>query len=130
MPQDPRNATDVCGNSDPWNPPLLAWQTGGTGAGNIPATASAAVAWPPPAISSGGAIAVLPSYTPTGPLTTLPVPTFTSSPTSSATIYAGNGWANSADTAGMMVQIPSCSYLDPWVGPTVAPPSPLCSGAP
>jgi glucan 1,3-beta-glucosidase len=129
MPKDPRDAIGVCGNANPWNPPLQAWQTGGTGAGNIPATVSAALVWPPPVISNGGAISILPSYTPTGSLVTLPVPTFTPASTASTTINAGNGWANNGDTAGMMVQVPSCSYLDPWVGPT-PPPSPLCAGAP
>lgn len=129
MPKDPRDATGVCGNPNPWNPPLQAWQTGGTNAGNIPATISAALAWPPPVISNGGAISLLPSYTPTGSLTTLPGPSFTPSPTASTTINIGSGWTNKGDTAGMMVQIPSCNYLDPWVG-TTAPPSPLCVGAP
>lgn len=129
MPTDPRAATGICGYSSPWSPPLQAWQTGGAGAGNIPASASASLVWPPPSLSNGGAITLLPSYTPTGSLVTLPVPTFTAASTTS-TISAGSGWENNGDTAGMMVQIPSCSYLDPWVGPTAAPPSPLCAGTP
>jgi glucan 1,3-beta-glucosidase len=129
MPTDPRAATGVCENSSPWNPPLQAWQTGGAGAGNIPTSVSASLAWPPASLSNGGAITLLPSYTPTGPLMTLPVPTFTAA-SATSTISAGSGWENNGDTAGMMVQIPSCSYLNPWVGPTAAPPSPLCAGAP
>jgi glucan 1,3-beta-glucosidase len=131
MPKDPREAVGVCGNTSPWNPPLRSWQTGGAGAGNIPATASAALAWPPPVISNAGSISLLPSYTSTGTLVTLPGPTFTTSSgsTATATIDVGNGWANPADSNGMFVDIPTCSYLDPWIGPTAAPPSPLCSGA-
>ncbi|KAG6854911.1 hypothetical protein C0991_009734 [Blastosporella zonata] len=131
MPTDPRSAIGYCGNSNPWSPPLEAWQTGGAGAGNIPASVTSAMAWPPPVISNGGPIASLPAYTPTGTLITLPVPTFTASSGSAATATAnaGSGWANSADTAGMYVDISSCSYLDPWIGPTANPPSPLCSSA-
>jgi hypothetical protein len=44
-------------------------------------------------------------------------------------INAGSGWQNPSDTAGAMVAISSCSYLDPWIGPDAQPPSPLCSGA-
>ncbi|KAG6917780.1 hypothetical protein DXG01_001052 [Tephrocybe rancida] len=131
MPTDPRSAIGFCQNSDPWAPPLAAWQTGGAGAGDIPASVTSALAWPPPVINNGGPIASLPAYTPTGTVVTLPVPTFTHSSGSTATATAdpGSGWANTADTDGMFVAIPSCSYLDPWIGPTVAPPSPLCSSA-
>lgn len=131
MPKDPREAEGVCGNTNPWSPPLQAWQTGGAGAGDIPSSASAALAWPPPTISNGGPVSLLPSYTPTGTIVTLPGPSFThsSGSTATASVDVGNGWANPADTDGLMVAIPSCSYLDPWIGPTANPPSPLCSGA-
>ncbi|KDQ60685.1 glycoside hydrolase family 5 protein [Jaapia argillacea MUCL 33604] len=128
MPLDPRQADGTCGNTAPWNGPLQSYQTGGAGAGQIPASATASIVWPPATISSGGAASLLPSYTPTGPIPTLPVPTFTQS-SSKATISAGNGWQNPSDSAGAMVAIATCSYLDPWVGPNAAPPSPLCSGA-
>jgi len=127
MPTDPRAAIGVCGNSNPWMPPLQAWQTGGTGAGNIPASVSASLAWPPASLSTGGAISTLPSFTPTGTIITLPVPTFTSSGSSATvTVNAGNGWANSADNQELFVAIATCNYLDPWVNPLTSPPSPLC----
>ncbi|KAF5386819.1 hypothetical protein D9615_001629 [Tricholomella constricta] len=131
MPKDPREAQGFCGDTNPWTPPLKAWQTGGAGAGNIPASVSADLAWPPPVISNGGPIASLPAYTPTGTLITLPAPTFTrsSGSTATATVDVGNGWANPADSDGMFVAAASCSYLDPWIGPAAAPPSPLCAGA-
>jgi len=130
MPKDPREAAGVCGNTNPWNPPLRPWQTGGAGAGNIPASATDALSWPPPTISNAGAISLLPSYTSTGTIVTLPGPTFTTKgSTATATVDVGNGWANAADNAGMYVEVPTCSYLDPWIGPTAAPPSPLCTGA-
>lgn len=127
MPKDPRSAIGKCGGGSVWSPPLKAWQTGGSGADNIPASVSSQYAWPPTLISSAGAATLLPTYTPTGSLVTLPGPTFTDS--SKKTVSAGNGWANSADNTGMYVPVPTCSYLDPWVGPTAAPPSPLCGGA-
>jgi len=119
MPTDPREAQGVCGGGDPFIPPLQPWQTGGAGANNIPP----AIAWPPPSLSLGGAVALLPSYTAAGPIPTLPGPTFTAAPS----VDVGNGWFYAEDDDLMHVPDPSCNYLDPWVGPTAAPPSPLCT---
>jgi glucan 1,3-beta-glucosidase len=126
MPKDPRVAAGTCDSTDPWVGPLQPWQTGGAGAGQIPATFSSSYTWPPTSISGGGAATLLPTYTQTGPIPTLPAPTFTKS--SGGTVDAGDGWANTADNSGMAVPIPTCSYLDPWVG-SAAPPSPLCTPA-
>jgi glucan 1,3-beta-glucosidase len=128
MPADPRSAIGACKNANPFNGPLSAWQTGGTGAGQIPASVAASYTWPPTMISNAGDATLLPSYTPTGTIPTLPVPTFVETGSASGnTISAGNGWQNPTDTAGGMVAIASCSYLDPWIG-SANPPSPLCSG--
>ena len=124
MPKDPRQASGACGNTDPWTPPLQPWQTGGTGAGSN--VQSSGLQWPPVSISSGGPVASLPSYTPTGTIVTLPGPTFTDASGSTVKVDVGNGWVNPSDTMGMYVPNPSCSYLDPWVGPTATPP-PVCS---
>lgn len=125
MPHDPRDAVGQCKNANPWSPPLQPWQTGGSGAGSIPATFVAGLPWPPATISvGGGPVTLLPSYTPTGVVPTLTGPTFT--PTATGNVNVGNGWNNAADTAGLMVNMAGCSYLDPWVG-SAAPPSPLCS---
>lgn len=128
MPEDPRDAAGACGNGSPWQPPLQPWQTGGAGAGNIPATVTSALAWPPTTLSNAGAVTLLPSYTPTGPVPTLPAPTLTpaSGSTATPTVSVGNGWNNPSDTVGAAVEIPGCTYLDPWVTPAAAPPSPLC----
>lgn len=129
MPLDPRVSTGVCGGGSPWQGPLAPYQTGGAGAGQIPASVTASLAWPPPVISNAGAVTLLPSYTPTGPVPTLPGPTFTATATgtaASSSISVGNGWENPSDTAGLMTDIAGCSYLDPWVG-SAAPPSPLCT---
>ncbi|SJL04662.1 uncharacterized protein ARMOST_08030 [Armillaria ostoyae] len=119
LPKDPRDAVGACGNTSPWTGTISA------GSGNIPASVSSSLSWPPATISNGGALTLLPSYTPTGVIPTLPAQTLTASAT--ASIDAGDGWNNSGDTDGLNVNISSCSYLDPWVGPTAAPPSPLCS---
>ncbi|KAF7441072.1 hypothetical protein PC9H_001421 [Pleurotus ostreatus] len=129
MPKNTREADGTCGNTDPFQPPLAAWQTGGAGAGNIPAATASGLSWPPPTISNAGAASLLPSYTRTGPIPTLHGPTFTGS-SMTATPSVGNGWANPSDSAGYYTEVAGCSYLDPWVGPTAAPPSPLCPGAP
>ncbi|KII89223.1 glycoside hydrolase family 5 protein, partial [Plicaturopsis crispa FD-325 SS-3] len=127
MPKDPRSAYGQCGNKNPWSGPLKSYQTGGSGAGNIPASVSSSLAWPPATLSNGGPVSALPTYTPTGTVVTLPGPTFTNS--KSQTISAGSGWQNSGDTAGFMTPVATCSYLDPWVAASVSPPSPLCSGS-
>ncbi|KAI6036772.1 exo-beta-1,3-glucanase [Pisolithus microcarpus] len=128
MPTDPRVASGTCANQNIWSPPLQAWQTGGAGAGQIPASVSSEYAWPPATISNAGAVTLLPSYTPTGTVATLPPPTFTvTSGKSAQTANAGDGWNNPSDTAGEMVGIATCSYLNPWIGPSASPPSPLCS---
>lgn len=125
MPKDPRSAVGTCNYTSVWQPPFQPWQTGGAGAGQIPATFTEQFAWPPASISGAGAVTLLPTYTPTGPIPTLPGPTFSVSGT--ATPSLGNGWENASDNVGMNVPIPTCSYLDPWVG-SAPPPSPLCGG--
>ncbi|KAJ7491298.1 exo-beta-1,3-glucanase [Mycena latifolia] len=134
MPIDPRSAVGQCGNSDPFVGTLSSWQTGGAGAGSMAASVTDALSWPPPAISfPGGASAasVLPTFAASGTPITLPGPTFTptSGATAAASISSGDGWANPSDTAGMMGPIAGCSYFDPWIGSTVAPPAPLCTAA-
>ncbi|KAF9567579.1 exo-beta-1,3-glucanase [Agrocybe pediades] len=119
MPKDPRDAIGTCGFTSPWTPPLQ------EGSGNVPSSALNSLSWPPSSFKVGPDVSALPSYTPTGPIPTLPVPTF-SAPSATATIDSGTGWTNSADTQGMYVEIPGCSYLDPWIDPSTAPPSPLC----
>ena len=126
MPTDPRSAAGYCKNPDPFVGPLPAWQTGGVGAGMIAAAETANLAWPPLSMSAGGAVVDLPAYTPTGVISTLPVPTFTATVNGQATTFdAGNGWANAADNTPMYRPVPTCTYLDPWVRPNTAPP-PAC----
>ncbi|KAJ7184284.1 exo-beta-1,3-glucanase [Mycena filopes] len=132
MPTDPRAAVGQCNNANPFTGTLSSWQTGGAGAGTIATDVQQALAWPPASISYPNSQvtpgSLLPSYTQTGSLTlTLPTPSLTATG-ASATITAGNGWFNTADSAGLWEPIATCSYLDPWIGSSVNPPSPLCTG--
>ncbi|CAK5270365.1 unnamed protein product [Mycena citricolor] len=137
IPKDPRQSLGQCGGSNPFNGPLSAWQTGGPGAGTMSASVQSALSpWPPQSISFAQsdvhAATDLPRYSPSGAPVTLPGPTFTAvaSQVMTTTVSAGGGWANpTADTAGMMSNIPGCTYLDPWIGSSVSPPAPLCTGA-
>jgi aryl-phospho-beta-D-glucosidase BglC (GH1 family) len=130
MPTDPRQADGVCGNTSPWSPPLASNQLGLDSSATIAASVSSSYPWPPSTISFGGVPSQIPQYVPTGAIPTLAAPTFTQSGvTPTTTVNPGDGWENAKDTAGLMVNAATCSYLDPWVGTTVAPPSPLCSSS-
>jgi hypothetical protein len=136
MPTDPRAAIGQCGNTSPFEGTLSSWQTGGASAGNIPTDVLNELSWPPPSIVFDGKVtspgSVLPTYAPSGSPVTLPGLTMTPAsgqPSATKTVTPGSGWANTADTAGMMKPIAGCNYLDPWIGSSVSPPSPLCTNA-
>jgi glucan 1,3-beta-glucosidase len=123
MPTDPRAANGVCGNTHPWQPPLAPSQTGGSGAGNIPSSVSASLAWPPTSISNAGAaVSLLPQYTNTGAIPTLPAPSFTAT----KSVSVGDGWENPSDTLGLAVPIAQCTYPSAWLESGFSVP-PLCS---
>jgi glucan 1,3-beta-glucosidase len=112
MPTDPRTANGVCGNSHPWQPPLAPSQTGGSGAGNIPSSVSVKLAWPPTSISNAGAaVTLLPQFTRTGTVPTLPVPSFTGK----KSVSVGDGWENPSDNIGLAVPIATCTYPSAWM---------------
>jgi hypothetical protein len=135
IPPDPRKAAGTCasqGVNSPFKGPLQSWQTGGSGAGTIvPAQVSSYAQWPPASLSATtGPInnaLVLPMYTPTGSMTTLPPPTLTMRG-SSATINAGNGWHDPADTASAYTTIAGCTYPDGWNAASAPVPSAACTG--
>jgi glucan 1,3-beta-glucosidase len=131
MPTDPREASGICAargvaQDTPFDGNYLPWQTGGAGAGTIASSAAASVLpWPPASINGQANAALLPTYTSTGTIATLPPPTFTPSPTGS--IHVGDGWFNSADTAGGITTVQGCSYPNPWSAENVPVPT-ACSG--
>lgn len=120
MPTDPREAIGVCDQLGvPFNLPFTTsyqpWQTGGAGAGQIAQTAIQALSqYPPPSLSNvGGANpTLLPHYTATSAIPTLPVPTF-----SAATTSAGDGWVDPSDVVSAAVPVQGCIYPDAWNAP-------------
>ncbi|KAK7685287.1 hypothetical protein QCA50_011650 [Cerrena zonata] len=120
MPTDPREAIGTCDQLGvPFNLPFTttfqSWQTGGPGAGQIAQTAINALSqFPPPSLSNvnGANPTLLPHYTATSTIPTLPVPTF-----SAATTSAGDGWADSHDTVSAAAPIQGCVYPDAWNAP-------------
>lgn len=139
MPLDPRTSTGVCAAlsaASPFVGKLKPSQTGGVGAGTIdPAFSSRYGVWPPASINSGGAASLLPAYTPTGTLSTLPVPTFTQLIVASATatvtasfssVDPGNGWFAKGDAAKAYVPIAGCTYPDNWDALTAQIPGAQC----
>ncbi|KAI0759749.1 glycoside hydrolase [Trametes elegans] len=132
VPTDPREALGLCqslnyAQNDPWDGNYQPWQTGGEGAGEIAATAVASFSqYPPPQISNvnGANPAQLPMYTATSAVPTLPPPTF-----SAATVSAGDGWEDAADTSLAAVQIAGCAYPNAW-GPQPGSTAAVCGGAP
>lgn len=70
---------------------------GQAGAGKVDPTQASSHAFPPVTLGpsfTGTQIALLPTYTPTGSLKTLPAPTFTAAPSADV----GNGWKNPSDS--------------------------------
>ena len=116
MPKDPREAVGKCASlgvdGEPFNGQYQPWQTGGAGAGNIEPAATQDLVWPPASFTDvpAGEMALLPQYTPTGTVVTLPPPTFTASGTASV----GNGWFNTQDNAPAVTAIAGCAYPDAW----------------
>lgn len=131
MPADPRTAKGSCrkfaNNNNPWNGQFKPWQTGGAGAGQIPAAISEQYTWPPATLNAvpEESISLLPQYTSTAaPITlawpdptTPPAVTTTTqgkgkeaTPTLTAKTQHGDGWANKQDNAPAVGPIPGCAY--------------------
>jgi hypothetical protein len=130
IPTDPRTSEGVCnaaGINRPFEGPLRPSQTGGQGAGTIAPTFLASYGeWPPASLANINATDMffLPTYTPTGTVPRLPPPTYTLK--SGGTTVGGNGWYDSADTAGAPVNISGCTYPDAWAETTLPIPTTTC----
>lgn len=133
MPTDPRSANGVCaslGVASTPAAPLPATATGGAGAGTISdAFRASYTAWPVTSLANVPNVSVLPLYTATGTLKTMPVPTFTK-PGSTQTIDAGSGWFSPADTALAHVAIAGCTYPNEYSAQIgmVPMPTAVCTG--
>ena len=129
IPADPREAQGMCAKlgaspGTQFSGTFAPWQTGGAGAGAVPASASAQFAFPPSSLAGvpGAQVAFVPTYTATRAVVTLPPPAFTQS----VTVSVGNGWADAGDSGMMVTAVQGCVYPDAWnaVGSPV--PSVLC----
>ncbi|KAI0371071.1 glycoside hydrolase [Pilatotrama ljubarskyi] len=120
MPKDPRTASGMCASlgvaGQPFDGNFQPWQTGGPGAGTIASAATASVQpWPPvfshvPTESAS----ILPQYTSTGTVVTLPPQSMTASASVTPTVSAGNGWFDAQDTAPAVTPISGCAYPNAW----------------
>ncbi|KAG8955546.1 hypothetical protein FRC03_011098 [Tulasnella sp. 419] len=134
MPTDPRESYGKCaslGVAATSAPAVPASATGGPGAGTIsPNIRASLTQWPVAALTGIPNADVLPIYTPTGPMITLPGPTFTDPANPQKTFDAGNGWFNPADTVGAHVPITGCTYPDAYDAGTekIPVPSARCTG--
>ena len=112
MPTDPRSAVGVCASlgvvDTQFDGTYSAWQTGGSGAGTIdPTVRTSFTAWPPTSISNVANVEFVPTYTPTGTVSTLPADdSFTEAP---KTLDVGDGWTDDEDTEGGMTEVAGCS---------------------
>lgn len=126
MPTDPRTAQGKCDavgiDFTPFSGTYSSWQTGGAGAGTIAASSTSQYPFPPTSIANvDGPASLLPTYTQTGTVATLPPPTLTPTPTSGVDV--GNGWFDAQDTASAYTTKAGCSYPDAWDAVTVAVPT-------
>ena len=60
-------------------------------------------------------VPLMPTYTDTATVETLPMPTYTfTTGKATRTISAGDGWLDAQDTQGGQTAIAGCTYPDPW----------------
>ncbi|KAG1767470.1 glycoside hydrolase family 5 protein [Suillus placidus] len=132
IPTDPRTAMGTCAALGEIGPQFdgvyQAYQTGGPGAGTIVAASVTSYGQYPPTPINGlplGAIqSLLPTYTSTSAVPTLPPPTFSPSP--SPSVNAGNGWFDSGDTGLAPTQVQGCTYPNAWDAVSSPMPTALC----
>lgn len=134
IPKNPRDSFGTCASlgvagSQPFDGNYQPWQTGGPGTDGVLNAADQAKfgQWPPASIGGFANAAVLPTYTPTGPVPTLPTQTY---PAPTATAGGGDGWFNDQDTVGGMVAVNGCSYPNPWDAIGLPAPAAACTGTP
>ncbi|WVQ73941.1 hypothetical protein IAR50_003522 [Cryptococcus sp. DSM 104548] len=132
MPKDPRQAAGTCladgVTENAFNGTYANDWVYGAAKGDIAASESSSWPWPPATFTNvpSASMSKLPQYTQTGTPITASAPTFTS-PGSSATIDAGNGWANAnADSRSAYAAISGCSYQPEYSAADLAIPSSAC----
>ncbi|CAA7271152.1 unnamed protein product [Cyclocybe aegerita] len=129
IPQDPRSAVGMCqslnAGTEPWDGTFQPWQTGTPS--SIPEASSSQFPWPPVTISSAIVqVNLLPTYTNTAPIITLPPATFTAAP--SSITASADGWFNHQDTEGGITTVAGCPYPSEYDGIFSVIPTAPCTG--
>ncbi|KZV97605.1 glycoside hydrolase [Exidia glandulosa HHB12029] len=118
IPKDPRVAAGSCAAAGaPSLVSHVAPKPSAVGAvAHTAPTNTAGLVWPPPSLVDQPNAAALPTFTPTGTLPILPVPTFTDPANPQKTLDAGSGLAKPHDSAdGAYVPVKGChNYLPAW----------------
>lgn len=131
IPKDPREAIGTCqrlGVSNPFSGEFSEpYMTGGPGAGTLSQGASASYPWPPRSLINIDAaqMSSIAQFTQTGTPLTAPAPTFTS-PGSSATINAGDGWAQPSNSRLAYVPVSGCTYPPEYSAVDLQPSAGIC----
>ena len=132
IPTDPRTAEGKCASLsvsiNRFSGDFLPWQTGSVPS-SIPAATSVLLPWPPATMTSADvSVSLLPTYTNTGPVITMPVPTtFTSAPSKVTSGF--DGWFDQAGTAGGVVTVQGCTYPNEYSPTFAVVPTAACTGA-
>lgn len=113
IPSDPRTAVGKCASLNVLSPPFTGTfqphRLGQDPSPTISAEYSAQFPWPPTSIPNADVpVDVLPTYTNTAPVVTLPVPTFTGAPASAT--EGLDGWSSDSDSEGAPAPVAGCSY--------------------
>lgn len=129
LPKDPRVAQGKCLSlgtaQDPFNGTFLPWQTGTPS--SIPASSSQSFPWPPPSITLAQVpISLMPTYTDTAAIITLPPETFTDAPAQKTASV--DGWFDKQDTEGGVITVTGCPYPDEYNGIFSTTPTAACTG--
>lgn len=130
LPSDPRTFQGKClslgSAQDIFNGSYAPWQTGGA-TSSIPESSSQSFPWPPPTLSVAQVdISLLPTYTNTAPIITLPPATFTNAPSQATSSV--DGWFDQNDIEGGVVTVAGCPYPDEYNGIFSTIPTAPCTG--
>ncbi|KAJ7682559.1 glycoside hydrolase family 5 protein [Mycena polygramma] len=130
IPRDPRTASGKCQavglTPNPFIGTYAEWATGGV-TSTIPASSTASFPWPPTTISNANVpVTLMPTYTSTGAIITMPAATFTAA--ASSITASADGWFDAQDTVGGVVTVAGCTYPDEYNGIFTVTPTAPCTG--
>ncbi|KAJ7639059.1 glycoside hydrolase family 5 protein [Roridomyces roridus] len=133
IPADPRTAVGNCEANGltpvPFNGTYAPWATG-EATSTIAASSTSSFPWPPPTISNADVpVSLMPTYTSTADIITMPAATFTSAP--SSVTASVDGWFDPQDTTPGVTAVAGCTYPDEYNGlftGTITVPTAPCTG--